>query len=42
MKKIIIVKVGYFCMGQRMMWDNVVNLFHIFCQQVAPCKLINR
>ncbi len=29
MKKIIMVKVGYFCMGQRMMWNNVVNLSHI-------------
>jgi hypothetical protein len=25
MKKIIMVKVGYFCMGQRMMWNNVVK-----------------
>jgi hypothetical protein len=24
------VKVGFFCMGQRMMWDNIVNLSHIF------------
>jgi len=31
MKMIIMVKVGYFCVGQRMMWDNVVNLSHIFC-----------
>jgi hypothetical protein len=39
MKKIIMVKVGYFCMGQRMMWNNVVNLSHILCQQVVLCKL---
>jgi hypothetical protein len=39
MKKIIMVKVGYFCMGQRIMWDNVVNLSHILCQQVQLCKL---
>jgi hypothetical protein len=24
MKNITMVKVGYICMGQRMMWDNVV------------------
>jgi len=24
MKKIIMVKVGYFCVKQEMMWDNVV------------------
>jgi hypothetical protein len=41
MKKIIIVKVGYFCMGQKMMWDNGVNLSHILCQQVQLCKLYN-
>jgi hypothetical protein len=41
MKKIIIVKVGYFCKGQRMMWDNVVNLSHILYQQVQLCKLYN-
>jgi hypothetical protein len=35
----IMVKVGYFCIGQRMMWDNVINLSHIFCQQVEFCKL---
>jgi hypothetical protein len=29
MKKKIMVKVGYFCMQQKMMWDNVVNLPHI-------------
>jgi hypothetical protein len=39
MKKIIIVKIGYFCMGQRMMWNSVVNLSYIFCQQVDLCKL---
>jgi hypothetical protein len=39
MKNIIMVKVGYFCMGQRMMRDNVVNLSHILCQQVEFCKL---
>jgi hypothetical protein len=39
MKKTIMVKVGYFCMGQRMMWDNVVNLSHIVCQQIEHCKL---
>ncbi len=33
------VKVGYFSMGQKMMWDNVVNLSHILCQQVQFCKL---
>jgi hypothetical protein len=32
MKKIIMVNVGYFCMRQRMMWDNFVNLSLIFCQ----------
>jgi len=31
MKNIIMVKVGYLCMGQMMMWDNVVNLSHILC-----------
>jgi hypothetical protein len=31
MKKIIMVKVGYICMGQKMMWDNVINLSHILC-----------
>ncbi len=41
MKNIIMVKVGYFCMKERMMWDNVVNLSHIFCQQVEFCKLYN-
>jgi hypothetical protein len=41
MKNIIMVKVGYFCMGQRMMWNNVVNLSHILCQQVEFCKLYN-
>ncbi len=40
MKKIIMVKVGYFCVGQRMMWNNVVNLSHILCQQVELCKLM--
>jgi hypothetical protein len=39
MKNIIMVKVGYFCVGQKMMWDNVVNLFHILCQQIQLCKL---
>ncbi len=39
MKKKIMVKAGYFCMGQRMMKDNIVNLSHIFCQQVQFCKL---
>jgi hypothetical protein len=29
MKKILMVKVGYFYMGQRMMWDNVVIFFFI-------------
>jgi hypothetical protein len=38
-KKIIIVKIGYFCMGQRMMWNSVVNFTYIFCQQVELCKL---
>jgi hypothetical protein len=41
MKNIIIVKVGYFCMGQRMMWKNVVNLSHVLYQQVEFCKLYN-
>jgi hypothetical protein len=42
LKKIKMVKIGYFCMGQRMMWDNVVNLSsHIFCQHVQLCKLYN-
>jgi len=31
MKKIIMVKVGYICMGQKMMWDNVINLSHVLC-----------
>jgi hypothetical protein len=35
------VKVGYFCMWQRMMWNNVDNLSHIFCQQVQLWKLYN-
>jgi len=32
-----------FCMGQKMMWDNVLNLSHIFCKQVQLqlCKLYN-
>jgi hypothetical protein len=29
MKKIIMVKVGYFCMKQKIMWDNVIDLSHI-------------
>ncbi len=38
------VKVGYFCLKQRMMWNNVVlfpchNLSHILCQQIQLCKL---
>jgi hypothetical protein len=41
MKKIIMVKVGYFCMQQNMMWNNVVNLSHILCQQVQLWKLYN-
>jgi hypothetical protein len=41
MKNIIMVKVGYFCMGQRMMWNNVVNLSHVLYQQVEFCKLYN-
>jgi hypothetical protein len=41
MKNIMMVKVGYFCMGQSMMWDNVVNLSHILCQQVQLHKLYN-
>jgi hypothetical protein len=40
MKNIIMIKVGYFSMGQRMMWDNVINLSHILCQQVEFCKLV--
>jgi len=40
-KKIMMVKVEHFCMGQRMMWDNVINLSHIFCQKVQLCKLCN-
>jgi hypothetical protein len=40
-KKIMMVKVEHFCMGQRMMWDNVVNLSNIFCQKVQLCKLCN-
>jgi hypothetical protein len=39
MKKLIMVKVEYFCMGQKMMWNNVVNLSHILWQQVDLCKL---
>jgi len=39
LKKKIMVKVEYFCMGQIMMWNNVVNLSHILCQQVELCKL---
>jgi hypothetical protein len=39
MKNIIMVKVGYFCTRQRMMWNNVVNLSHIVCQQVELCNL---
>ncbi len=35
------VKVGYKSMGERMMWDNLVNLSHIFCEQVEFCKLYN-
>jgi hypothetical protein len=41
MKNIIMVNVEYFCMGQRMMWDNFVNLTLIFCQQVELFKLYN-
>jgi hypothetical protein len=25
-----------------MMWDNVVNLSHIFCQHLQLCKLYNK
>jgi hypothetical protein len=37
MKKIIMVKADYLCMGQKMMWDNVVSLslnlwIHILCE----------
>jgi hypothetical protein len=32
MKKII--KVGYFCMGEKMLWDNVVNLSHVFINKL--------
>jgi hypothetical protein len=39
MKKIMIVEVRYFCMGQRMTWNNVVNLSHILCQHIELCKL---
>jgi hypothetical protein len=39
LKKIIMVKVEYFCMQQRMMWNNVLNLSHILCQQVQLWKL---
>jgi hypothetical protein len=35
----VLVQVGYFCLGQKMMWDNVVNFSHILCQQVQLCKL---
>jgi hypothetical protein len=35
MKNIIIVNVGYFCMGQKMMWDNLVNLSLILYQQIV-------
>jgi len=38
-KIIIMVKVEYFCMGQRMIWNNVVNLSNILCKQVEFCKL---
>jgi hypothetical protein len=31
LEKIIMVKVRYLCMWQKMMWNNVVNLSHIFC-----------
>ncbi len=41
MKKIIMAEVGYFCMGQKMMWNNVINLSHILCQQVQLSKLYN-
>jgi hypothetical protein len=39
MKKIIMVKIGYFCIQQMLMWDNVANLSHILCQQVQLLKL---
>jgi len=41
MKKIIMVKVGYFYMRQRMMGNNIVNLSHILCHQVQLWKLYN-
>jgi hypothetical protein len=41
MKNIIMVKLWYFCMWQRMMWDNFANLSHSFCQQVQLWKLYN-
>ncbi len=41
MKKIIMVKVGYFCGGQRMMWNDV-NLSHTLCQQIELCKLMKK
>jgi hypothetical protein len=41
MKKVIMVKIGYTCMGQRTMWEYVVNLSHIICQQIELCKLYN-
>jgi phage pi2 protein 07 len=41
MKKIIMVKVRYFCMRQKDDVDNVVNLSHILCQKVQLRKLYN-
>ncbi len=38
-KNIIMFKIRYFCMRQKMMWNNVVNVSHSLCQQVQLWKL---
>jgi hypothetical protein len=39
--KILKNDIYLFSFGQRMMWDNVVNLSHILCQQIQLWKLYN-
>jgi len=47
MENIMMVKVGYFCMKQRMIWDNFVMfpfikfIPYILCQQIQLSKLYN-
>ncbi len=42
MKKIIMVNVGYFCMGQRMMWNNFVNLSLSFINKLNFVNYITK